>query len=541
MESSPSSNLQFYDLHDQPGEPIAGPVEGRNCGIAINIAKELVPSASLKLSGLPLPVLESEVSAYSEWPACGPGFYQLSFECESISEHRTITIMPRYFSESDIAFVIRDLSEVLPNTIATQLNRCGAELVVLQSSDYESTIRNEYLRLRHAIVGTNDSLGMLQILQMLQRNSQKVLVPRLDLRSVNKLRRPDISKLPQAMSIPGNLVSADKLYQMYDVVVESSFSAYENRLVKAYVLALRGRLSMLQSQLPLVQAELSMSTELESLAYEFHLAYMRATFLREVPALSSVRITMVLLKNPAYRAVLEGYLVLNKPSTVTLQEPAIAMPLNNFPYLYQRWVSFKVLSALLQVCAETRFRCINHYWIKSYIKGTNIEVINDGRPGVQFLHKASGRQISFVPWSASAVPNVFGQQSATGAAIVVETPGKPAAILVFDPKYWVDSKKVKAKAKRKKSTKAKTEENEATEMLTVLEPRRDDVEEIQRVKEQLKASIGSTSEIQYSAILYPGERKQLAEDFDALPAHPRDGAALQENVCEVLRRFLASS
>ena len=41
---------------------------------------------------------------------------------------------------------------------------------------------------------------------------------------------------------------------------------------------------------------------------------------------------MVLLKNPAYRAVFEDFLALHKLSSVRLEEPTLNAPLNNFPF-----------------------------------------------------------------------------------------------------------------------------------------------------------------------------------------------------------------
>lgn len=376
-----------------------------------------------------------------------------------------------------------------------------------------------------------------------------------------------MSRLPQAMSIPGNLVTIDRLYQMYDQTVQSSFGAYENRLVKAYVLALRGRLSMLQARLAQEPAPPAMATELATLANEFHLTYMRAEFLRSVPALSSVRVTMVLLKNPAYRAVLEGYLALNEPSSVTIQEPMLSFPLNGFPYLYQRWVNLQLLSALLQVCAESGYKCVSHRWVKRSIKSTKIQVTNDDQPAVQLSNVATGRSVSFVPWSGSV--SMSGQRGPIDAAIVIETPGNPLAVLVFDPKYWVDSELVKTKTesvkrtsenakikkRKKKGAKNKAEESEVAEgagrsegsegseeteesdAVSVIKPRAEDVEEILRAEDQLKA-LGGATELKYAAILYPGPRMQLAPNVEALPAHPNSVDVLQSNLCEVLRRWL---
>lgn len=534
MESPRSSSLSFYDL---TGAAIPGPVEGDNCGIAIAVPKALSPSILLKLGASPLPFWENEVSVYSEWPPCGPGYYELSLECDTIIERRTVTVMPRFFSQNDFAFLIHDLTDVLPLTLAHQLNMCGAQLGTLPARDQKTSIEEEYLKLCAAIVGTKEKLGILQILPILQQNCHTTLIPKLELRSVEKARRPDISKLPQAISIPGNVVSSTKIYQMFDVTSERSFESYENRLVKAYVLALRSRLARLQAKLKSELAPDAMSVQLDVLASEFHLAFMRASFLRSIrnATVSSVRITMVLLKNPAYRAVFEGYLSLNEQSTVALEEPALSYPLNNFPYLYQRWVSLKILAVMLQVCAESGYRCVSHHWIKYSRRSVNIHSMNDGFPAVQLACPTTGRLVSFIPWTIA--PSVAGQESPMHLAITIETQGKPTTILLFDPRYWVDSKNVGKKSK-KSNAKTDASGNGVAQMLSSVEPRKEDVDELLRFREQVKA-MNAMSEIPYSAILYPGKKKHLAPDVEALTAHTSDGDGLDKAVFEVLRRYLS--
>lgn len=539
MESPPSSRLIFYD---QAGTVIPSPVEGSICGIAIDVPIELRPYISLRLGGYVMPVFANEGATYAEWPASSAGHYELFLDCHQIREQRRVTVMPRCFAESDFDTIVRDLTEALPHSIVSKLLECGANVGAIPARDGRSALEEEFHKLRRAIRGTNEQLGILQILPLLQHNCQKILKSKLELRSINKLRRPDMSRLPQAMSIPGNVVSATRLYQMFDTTVEGSLEAYENKLVKVYVLAVRSRLLRLQGNLKAANAPPAMAAELDTLAAEFHQAFIRALFLREVrhPSISSLRVTMVLLKNPAYRAALEGYIALNDSSAVlTLEDPALKAPLNNFPHLYQRWVTLTILNALVQVGAESGFQCVSHHWIKTNIKQTSVLPLNDGLPAVQLSCPKTGRLVSFVPWTASAGTTNGGTQDIPmGAAITIETPGKPLTILLFDPKYWVDYQKVDARAKKKKST--KPEENDIAQTLPLIEPLKDDVDKMIRYREMVKAA-NNGSEIRYSAILYPGKRKQLNPDLEAVPAHPSNRDGLQKTVYDVLRRQLATS
>lgn len=540
MESQRSSRLSFYDA----GAVITGPIEGRKCGIAINVPRELRPSIQLKLGSEFLPLFENEAIAFSQWPPLGPGHYELFLACNEIRESKPITVLPTYFSESECNQIVQEITETLPTRLATQLIKCGAQISPPASRDQKSEFEQEFIRLRDAIMGTKDRLGMMQILAILERDCVRILIPKLEVRSVEKVRRPDISRLPQAMSMPGNVLSSSRLYQMYDTTVDQSFEAYENRLVKAYVLALRSRLSRLQAKLKAANAPRAVANEVDNLANEFHLAFMRATFLREIrnASITSVRITMVLLKNPAYRAVLQGYLALSQQSSVTIEESALSAPLNNFPYLYQRWAGLKLFSALLQVCAEKNYRCTNHHWVRSFNKSTTLQIMNDGRPAVQLWSDRTGLLVSYVPWTPNGPAATPATTAPTGVAIFIEAPGQVGKALLFDPKYWVNptdpsANDPNADANKPKRKSKKTIADENFKIRAALDPLQNDIEAVARFKEQIKG-MENASEIVYASIMFPGLHKQLGFDIEGIPAHPGDGDTLNKYLCDVLRHFI---
>lgn len=535
MVSSPSSRLNFYD---ESGAKIPFPVEGRKCGIIIDVPKEFHSNVVLKLDTTVLPVHTqgSATCAYSVWPATGPGNYNLSLSCSNIREHRTITIVPQHFTEADYKVMITDLNDVLPKSITSKLVQCGAQLHVDQGRADMSSIEEEWLKLRDAITGTPDRLGLLQILPIIQRECNQILLPRLEIRPADKLRRPELSRLPQAMSMPGNMIAEDELYQMFDVTVEQSLETYENQLVKTYVQAIRSQLSKLQNKVATQDAPPAMAYELNAVASEFQLACTRANFLRKVrrSSISSVRVTMVLLKNPAYRAVLEGYLALNQQSSIALEEQAMNTPLNKFPFLYQLWANLNVLSALLQACAELGYRCVSHNWVKSYRKGTVLQVANDGRAAVQLYNPATGTQVNLMSWRpVSEIPEVVANlESPMALAVAIEAQAKPLVVLLFDPEYDVVAKSAIASKKAQSRSKTKIQPAE----LATIAPVKEDVDELLRFMEQLKE--GGEQEVPYAAFLYPGPPMQIAPGVEALSARPASGPILQQYLCDVLRRHL---
>jgi hypothetical protein len=120
-------------------------------------------------------------------------------------------------------------------------------------------------------------------------------------------------------------------------------------------------------------------------------------------------------------------------------------------------------------------------------------------------------------------------------------------VLLFDPKYNVAesaekavAKKAQAKTTQSKTAQAKTKagKGEIVEMISAIEPIKEDVDQLLRRMDQIRAPQG-ISENQYAAILYPGQRKQIAANVEALPARPLDGEALEKSVYDVLKRYLA--
>ncbi len=553
MESSPSSKLRFFD---ETGTVIPLPVEGSKCGIAIDVPQECWSYISLQFGTHSLKVFfdKKEKLAYSEWPLCGPGQYELYLVCRDYRERRKITLMPRYFTESELSSMLDELTEILPKSIALQLLESGGQL---GSLDHKPSIEDEYSELRRAITGTTERLGLLQLLPVIQRECHHVLKPRTELRDSNQLRRPDISKLPGVMSMPGNVLSPDLVFRMYDMTVERSFDTYENLLVKSYVEALRGRLSRLQDKLE--KASPALVDDIESLVGEFNLACARATFLREVklPTVFTGRVTMVLLKNPAYRIVFEDYLALNQQSSVTLEEAALNDPLNQFPFLYELWANLRVLNAMLQVCVESGFRCVSHNWVKRFNKGIFIQMTNNEEDAIELICPTTGRRAILASWVPdhgnevlSDTPN---HERLIALAILIDSPGKQPIMLVFDPEYRVtakgtdkvadkksSAKEISARNMRKNSITAKIEaaKNEIVEARRNIEPMKEDVADLIRWVDLSKAS-DSARIIPYSAMLYPGPRRQFSSEVEALPALPSDGDGLQKAICDVLRRYLA--
>ncbi|MBA3857686.1 MAG: hypothetical protein C0507_12325 [Cyanobacteria bacterium PR.3.49] len=435
--------------------------------------------------------------------------------------------MSRYFTESEVASMLDELTETLPKSIALHLAECGAQLGAV---DQKPTLEDEFTELRRAFTGTKERLGLFQVLPIIQRECHHVLIPRTELRDSSQLRRPDISKLPVIMSMPGNVLSPDLVFRMFDTTVERSFDTYENRLVKAYVQALRGRLSRMQGKME--KAQSALLTDIETLISEFNLACARATFLREVklPTVFAGRVTMVLLKKPAYRIVFEDYLALKQESSVTLEETALNDPKKHIPYLYELWTNLRVLNSMLQVCVESGFRCVSHNWIKRFNKGIFIQLINDEKAAIELTHPSTGRRVTLVSWKPDGGNEILEDtpehERLIALAVIIDAPGEQSQLLVFDPEYRVNAKDADFALEKILEARSK------------IEPMKEDIDDLIRWVKLAGAS-DSARTIPYAAILYPGPGMKFTSEVEALTAVPSDGDGLEKAVCDVLRRYLA--
>jgi hypothetical protein len=176
--------------------------------------------------------------------------------------------------------------------------------------------------------------------------------------------------------------------------------------------------------------------------------------------------------------------------------------------------------------------------------------MNDGEAAIELSCPTTGRVVCLLPWrtnSGSENTLSTSQELPPALAIGIYTPEKPSVVLLFDPKYNVAesaekavAKKTQAKTTQTKIAQAKTKagKSEIVETLSAIEPMKEDIDQLLRRMDQIRAPEG-VSETQYAAILYPGQRKQIASNVEALPARPSDGEALQKNIYDVLRRYLA--
>jgi hypothetical protein len=452
-------------------------------------------------------VIGGQERIVAEWEQSNPGHYQLRLEWGNTVEKRDVTILPEKITLDAFTQLLTDLSTGLPVAVAAALQRVGAFANVVLRIPKETTIAEELNRLRRAITGIEKRPGLQNVLPKLAVDphrvlqSQEVWVPQA------QARRLSISGLPQAMR-GHNLDEAGKPARVLDWRAEHTLDVYENRLVKLYLHQVERRLRRLQQRLSTLvsvtfcNAYKDCTQEVQMLAKSLLEAKRQARFLSEVSLPQSLpnQLTMVLLKRPAYRAVLEGYLEFCRQIEVRLDEPALDVPLQNLPYLYQLWGTLQVIWILLEVAAAQGYR-LKQSRLTHPIENELVVVLPDGVIAVELVHPQTGVSVKLTPernfatnQSAATYSISFDQRP--DISVEVWHPSSPVpSVYLFDPKY---------KAKWRGDRKC---------------PLKQDIDKMHTYRDAIRGGNG-VRVVQYAAILYPGEYVQFDKELEALPADP---------------------
>ena len=149
-------------------------------------------------------------------------------------EEQTITVRPRKISSEAYTQLLESLEIRLPALIALGLQRHGAFTGLESSFGGVTTIAMELARLRKAITGNPERIGLAQVLNNLASDPYKVLTTTQLWMPREQARRPHPSGLTQAMSRLHNLDANGLPIRMLDTRVEHRVDVYENCLIKVY-------------------------------------------------------------------------------------------------------------------------------------------------------------------------------------------------------------------------------------------------------------------------------------------------------------------
>ena len=526
VQSVTSPELRFLDAS---GEPLDAPREWKPATLEVSLSPaEWRQGTKLTLQGevfataKATPSWQQTVSV--EWPRSGPGNYLIELEAPSGSASMAFTIRSGKLSSEALASTIDALESGLPTSIAIGLRRLGALQGLRLLPRRESTLAQELLRLRRAVRGTSEGPGLADALRSISRDPHRIFRSDDVWMRADRVRRPQPARLALAVAAAGNVSEDGELRKLIDQRVEHTADVYENRLLKTFVGEVAMRLRRLLAEVVEREAQL---VELESLSNELSGAERAATFLAEVgtPRDLPIALTMVLLNRPDYRAVLDGLVEFRRSVAVHLEDNALDAPLENLPYLYQRWCLLELVDAINRVAGERGFRVVQERLSRRRQAALFIEVLPGGAPLVRYRHDESGTEATLTherTFGRTGSPRSVSFQQRPDVVLEVRVPDSVPRLFVFDPKYKLDS-----------------EGQEDEEGLTG-SPNKSDIDKMHAYRDAIREE-GGERVVEYAAILYPGRTQHFGDDVAALEAVAGRETKLQVELDSVLSGALKTT
>ncbi|MDZ8223454.1 DUF2357 domain-containing protein [Nostoc sp. ChiVER01] len=527
MDLPPTSKLSFLS---REGEIIAAPSEWQPAWLEVNVPQEKLQQTRLWLQDKKLPLLVMDLSGkfrvLAEWPRSNPGYYQLRLEYQNEIEEQTIAVWPQKISREAFAQMLEDLDSRLPTSVAIGLQRTGALAGLKLPQLSETTLAQELLRLRRAINGAGNRLGLSEILSQLARNPHQILKTNEIRVRQDQVRRPPLGGLVQAFFRGHNLDVSGRPIRLPDVRVEHTVNVYENQLVRLFFELVNQRLRRIRQAFE-ADPKGKPLEEIKFLFYQLKKARQQAAFLDEVsqPKYLPNQITMVLLNRPLYHAALEGYLEFIRSPAVRLDDSDLDAPLENLYKLYQIWGTLWIIATLLEVAIDKGYKVETQCLVARDKTGVYVRILPNGQPALVLIHPQHKTKIKLIPERSYGKDGELRSASVTlrpDVAVEIKLANGSQQVYLFDPKYKLESEPL---------------ENTSNEG----KPKTADIQKMHTYHDAIQNREGRQV-VNYAAIIYPGSYVSHSNaEIEALPAYPGAESILQEHLRRVLNKALEVS
>lgn len=372
-------------------------------------------------------------------------------------------------------------------------------------------------------MGTPSRPGLTQVLLALARDPHQMLRAREVWVPERRARRPHPSRLSLALTRGPHGAQTQDRRLILDSQVEHTPDVYENRLLKAYVYQVQLRLRRLVRALE-GGTLAALLAEVQGLSWQLQPAFRQAAFLDDVSLLAHLptQLTVVRLMRPPYRAALEGYLEVHRSAAVRLEEPALEVPLEQLPALYQLWGTLEILKVLLEVAATCGYQVEAQRLVGRDATGIYLRVLPDGEPVVTLLHPSQGTRVLLIPerkyGKRGRLRNISYEQR-PDVAVEIHPVQRASRVLVFDPKYRLEGEVSEGLAPDGK-------------------PKKADIDKVHAYRDAIQDEQGRQV-VEYAAILYPGSEVRFDAGLEALQSVPGKDQGLETWIGEVLSAALA--
>lgn len=539
MDSPHSSNLTFRSTR---GAVIAGPEEWADCLIEVPVTEGRLTDVRVMRQGVDLEVAVRSIGGrpmvVGEWPRTGTGHYAVEAIADGLSWQTVITVEPRKITPMAFSALMVELQSRLPSAVAIALQRAGALTGVEILPPEESTIEAELLRLRRAAIGTHARIGLTQGLPSIAEDPHSQFVTDDVWVERHRARRLQPHGLIEALSRPGNLDGHNQLLRVPDIRVDHSFDVYENRLLQLFWQQVNARLRRVIRALER-GANTEALQEARTLLDELTRARRQAGFLDDVrlPSHVTTNVTMVLLKQPTYRVLFEGYLELHRAAAVRIDDPSLDSPLDNLPRLYQLWATLHVIETATRVATSLGFLVDHQDLIGRDSAGLYIKILPDGRSAIRLHHPEANIQITITPekpYTRGGSPiSTISYTQRPDVVVDIRMPDRDHRLLIFDPKYKLQSEFI-APVAGELDDALEPADND-TESPTS-RPKKVDIDKMHAYRDAIQ--LDRRRVVDYAAILYPGESVAYGTEVAALKADPTQADELDEELEAVIQGHL---
>jgi predicted component of viral defense system (DUF524 family) len=459
----------------------------------------------------------------AEWSRSGAGHYSVRLATADGHEEQRFTIVPAKLSASSFATLVSDLEARLPAAVAIGLQRVGGLTGLTVLPPEQTTVAQELARLRRAVRGTPERPGLVQVLSDLAPDPHRVLrVDDLWVRR-ERARRPHPAQLIRAVVLPHNVEKDGLPRRVIDRRIEPTVDTFENRLVRLFYEQVRFRLRRLARQLG-VRGDEAAFAAVREMHSELRLARRQAAFLDDV-ALSAnlpTQVTMVLLKRPAYRAALAGFLGLHRSLAVRLEDPRLEAPLENLPALYQLWGTMMVIDVLLEVAVQHRYRLSEQRLVHPDGAGAFVRVMPAGHAALALRHPDDGTEIRLISersFGNSGPLRSISYLQVPDVTIEVVRSGTSSRLFLFDPKYklageWVEGEEPDGK------------------------PNKVDIDKMHAYRDAIRDE-EDRRVVECAATLCPGPSVRFAPGIEAIQGVPGRADVLEARLKEILEAAIS--
>jgi hypothetical protein len=535
MASLPTSE-PIIKLTDPSGAPIPGLEEWVDGEIEVRVRRTEVQLLRLYLNGERLLFgvrfdADGNERIVADWKRRGAGNYLIDLKRLDQGgalrdvESKRIQVWPRKISRGAFGTLLSETESLLPAKIAIALKRYGGLAGVELLSPSETTLAQEQERLRQAVEGGRERMGLLDVLNDLAKNPYRRLRS-IDVWSpIHAARHPDATHLSQAMRRPGNLDVTGLPQRVLDRRVEHTSDVYENRVVRSYVLEVEQRLRRLERALaPRATGEENGDSAHQACSERLKLleaAHVECAAVNEAVGSihEGIRVSMVMARRPAYRAVFKGLEDLRRSLSVRLDDPGIEAPLENLPWLYQVWTTLIVVFSLMEYAGSIRFEMTSCSMVEHQPDGVFVRVLPRGSPVLELMSRGNGTRILVIPersyYREGDLVSVSYLQR-PDLAIEIRPTDAPPSVLVFDAKYKLDS--------------------EADGTLRP-QPQDTDIKTMHAYSDAIRTR-DHVQVVKHAAILYPGAHFAYGASIEALPALPGESEDQPSTTAPILQKRL---